>query len=359
MPAYIQAIGTAVPSNRFAQSDLLQFMIRNHGLDEVAAHRLRVLYRAGGIQYRHSVLTDFGKTAEDTQEFFPPSNSSQSPPDTRSRMQAFDRHALPLALQAIQNTGIEPTSISHLITVSCTGLQAPGIDIALLQQFGKLTGVQRFAIQFMGCYAAIPALRLAKAICEADPKSKVLVLSVELCTLHFQNKPTVDNLLANSLFADGAAAVMLSGRNNEDSKWQIGPTFSAVLPEGISDMAWNVGPFGFEMRLSDKIPSLLETALPHLKAELQSQLAMGKNADEAYAIHPGGKAIVEALGRSLDIPSESLRPSLNVLKNYGNMSSPTLLFVLQSLLDTKANHIHSMAFGPGLSLESLSFNRHA
>jgi len=360
MPAYLTALGTALPPFGFPQGELLDFMIKAHQLSDVEAHQLSVLYRASGIQKRYSVLPDFGRNSEN-QSFFPKNESLEPFPDTRKRMDTYFENALPLSLQAIESGRIQTEGITHLITVTCTGLQAPGLDIQLLRHLNIEQGVERYGIQFMGCYAAIPALRLAKSICESKPDSKILIVCLELCTLHFQKEPTADNLLANCLFADGCAAALVSA-NQTESCFEIKDSFSAIIDEGKDDMAWHAGIFGFEMKLSQNIPAILQKHIVKLRVSLEQGLGKEINAKWEFAIHPGGKGIVESIGRAFMLEKQKLATSLSVLRNHGNMSSPTILFVLKEFMNMgfqENKDILSLAFGPGLSFEALHLTYHA
>ncbi len=361
MPAYLTALGTALPPFGFPQGDLLDFMIKAHQLSPDEAHQLSVLYRASGIQKRYSVLSDFGQKSENY-SFFPNNNSLEPFPNTRKRMDTYFENALPLSLKAIESGRVNTSGITHLITVSCTGLQAPGLDIQLLAHLKLNQGVERFGIQFMGCYAAIPALRLAKAICESKPQSKILIVCLELCTLHFQKEATQDNLLANCLFGDGCAVALVSADKSQKGCFEIKDSFSAIIDEGKDDMAWHAGIFGFEMKLSQHIPAILGKHIVKLRASLEA--ALGKEIDEnwEFAIHPGGKGIVESIGRAFELEKEKLAASLAVLRNHGNMSSSTILFVLKEFMNQgfqENKDVLSLAFGPGLSFEAIHMQYHA
>lgn len=361
MPAYLTALGTALPPFGFSQRDLLDFMVKAHRLSADDAHQLSVLYRASGIQKRYSVLADFGQKNED-QTFFPNNESLEPFPDTRKRMDTYFKNALSLGLQAIESGRINTEGITHLITVTCTGLQAPGLDIQLLNYLNIEQGVERYGIQFMGCYAAIPALRLAKSLCESKPDSKVLIVCLELCTLHFQREPTADNLLANCLFADGCAAAMVSANKGTEACFEIMDSFSAIIDEGKDDMAWHAGIFGFEMKLSQQIPAILQKHIVKLRGSLEAALGKEIDTNWEFAIHPGGKGIVESIGRAFELEKEKLASSLKVLRDHGNMSSPTILFVLKEFMNIGFNEnkdILSLAFGPGLSFEALHLTYHA
>lgn len=361
MPAYLTALGTALPPFSFQQGELLDFMIKAHQLAPEEAHQLSVLYRASGIKNRHSVLPDFGQKIGN-QSFFPQNESLEPFPDTRKRMDTYFENALPLSLQAIEGGRINTDGITHLITVTCTGLQAPGLDIQLLRHLNIEQGVERYGIQFMGCYAAIPALRLAKSICESKPSSKVLIVCLELCSLHFQKEPTADNLLANCLFADGCAAALVTSNKGTGSCFEIKDSFSAIIDEGKEDMAWHAGIFGFEMKLSQNIPAILKKHIVKLRDSLERALGKEINQNWEFAIHPGGKGIVESIGKAFELEKGKLASSLKVLREHGNMSSPTILFVLKEFMNLgfrDNKDILSLAFGPGLSFEALHLAYHA
>ena len=221
------AIGTAVPGAARAQSDLVAFMKRAHGADPRLARRLEVLYRRSGIAQRHSCLEDYGR---DPAAFtFYPREWLGSPPSTAARMAAYRAAALPLARAAAERAlarrpGLAPQAVTHLIVTSCTGFYSPGLDVDLVTALGLSPQVARTLVGFQGCHAGVSSLRLADAICCGDPQAVVLVVCVELCTLHFQIEPSDDNLLANSLFADGAAAAVVAADSHEGARgaWQDG-----------------------------------------------------------------------------------------------------------------------------------------
>ena len=319
------------------------------------SRKLKALYRSTKIEQRHSVLSDYGQPLGQY-SFYPNSQDLEPFPTTADRMHAYQQFALPLATEAAQNciNSVDfPVHISHLITVSCTGLYAPGIDIELIQSLGLQTSTQRTAINFMGCYGAFNALKVAKAITEANAQAQVLVVCVELCTLHFQKTQQDDYLLSNALFADGAAAALITA-NPKTKSLKMKDFACEIVAEGSKDMAWKVANHGFEMVLSSYIPSLVKSGIKSLTDKL---LSKGEVFD-FYAIHPGGKAILEAIEASLNISKDDNRFAYQVLKQYGNMSSCTVLFVLKALLNNLQPSDHqkqilSCAFGPGLTLETM------
>ncbi|MDF9800442.1 alpha-pyrone synthase [Catalinimonas alkaloidigena] len=377
MPSYINAIGTAVPRHKIEQSSILNFMAKAHRMNSEEKQRLKALYRASGIKYRHSVLPDFGLTQDF--RFFPDNEDMEPFPSIGQRMELYRDEALKLSLQAVDDCLqsqkiIQTEEITHLIMVSCTGMYAPGIDIEIVNQLGLRSNVQRTCINFMGCYAAFNGLKVADHIISSFSQAKVLVVCTELCTIHFQKKKDEDTLLANALFADGSAAVLLSSQL-EKGKAQLAleQFYCDLAPEGKEDMAWQIGDFGFEMKLSAYVPEIIRKGIKELTERLVSQLSLENTAFEDeekdkiadyFAIHPGGKRILQVIEERLDLSSEDNRYAYRVLQEFGNMSSPTILFVLKTLLNdlTASDHdkqILSFAFGPGLTLESMLLRIHS
>ncbi len=361
MKSHITAIGTAVPPYKITQLQIADFMATALELNEIEQKRLKALYRATGIQSRYTVLEDYSRQPGEY-EFYGNGVAMEPFPVISQRMELYRRHASQLCIQAIEQclqaqTAVTRQQITHLITVSCTGMYAPGIDIEIIEEMGLPTHIQRTAINFMGCYAAFPALKAADHICRANPDAVVLVVCVELCSLHFQKHPTDDHLLANALFADGAAAVLVQPHPTEASL-QIETFYGDLIPVGKKDMAWHISDFGFEMTLSAYVPDLIEQGIGTLTQQLFKNLPVGLSDISLFAIHPGGKRILEVIEKQLALPPNANRYAYEVLRDYGNMSSPTVLFVLQELKKNlqpsdNGSYILSFAFGPGLTLESM------
>lgn len=361
----IQSIGTAVPENSIDQRQIAEFMAQAHGFDSDQKNKLKALYRASGISQRHSVVSDYGSLDPTVWSFYPPSKDLRPYPTTADRSKLYQKHALNLSLKAVNNcleeVAIAIKDITHLITVSCTGMYAPGLDIDLVKALGLPTSIQRTSVNFMGCYAALTGMKAADAICKSQPEANVLIVATELCTIHFQNKTDDDNLLANAIFSDGSAAMLMTGRahENKDGVKLIPKAFHCeLLSDGAKDMAWNIGDFGFEMRLSAYVPNLVQSGIKSLVHSLTDSLE--ESAIQHYAIHPGGKKILTVIEEELGIEKSANQHAHQVLRQYGNMSSPTVLFVLKALIDSltkenKGENILSLAFGPGLTLESVLF----
>ena len=372
MPAYITAIGTAVPENQIDQQTIADFMCGAMALNEIETRKLKALYRQTKIAQRHSVISDYAKK-NGSFCFFPNSPDLEPFPSILQRMVEYRKHALPLAIKAINNCfendpENSKDNITHLITVSCTGMYAPGLDIDLVQEMGFPTNIKRTCINFMGCYGAFNALKLADSICKAEEQAKVLIVCAELCTLHFQKKISDNNLLSNALFADGAAAVLVEGSilkknnaaNNDFSKrtYLLKSFYCDLFSEGKNDMEWNIADFGFEMILSSNVPKIVKSGIGILYDKLLMESNIERENISLYAIHPGGKAILEAIESALNLTKTDNKYAYETLNNYGNMSSATVLFVLKNLMGqlTEADinkNVLSCAFGPGLTLESM------
>jgi len=359
--SYITAVGTATPENKFSQNTLADFMVKAMQLDYENSRKLKTIFRASGIETRYSVLDDYGKEKNFT--FYPNTHDFEPFPSTKERVNAFRTHALTLSISAADRAfenipAFDRSKITHLIVVCCTGMYAPGLDIDLVKSLKLSPSVQRTCITFMGCYAAFNALKVADAFCKAESDAKVLIVCTELCSLHFQKRPTEDNLLSNAIFADGSAAVIMESIST--SKLKLKPErFHSELVEGSEqEMAWAIGNVGFEMKLSTYVPGVIKGGVRNLTDVLLTKLSKQIKEIKFFAIHPGGKKILEVIEQELMISKEKNSSAYTVLKNFGNMSSPTVLFVLQDVIkriDSNDNgqHILSLAFGPGLTLESM------
>lgn len=364
--SFITSIGTANPANKFNQSQLADFMVRAMKLNEEEERKLKVIFRVTGIESRYSVIEDYGREIDFS---FYSNNTNLDPfPTTKQRLELFRKESVKLSLDAIASClnkapSFDTKNITHLIVVSCTGMYAPGLDIDLVKSLNLSSSINRLCINFMGCYAAFNAIKLADSFCAADPKAKVLIVCTELCSIHFQKEFTEDNLLANALFADGAAALLIEGEPRRRVNLKPVSFFCDLAPEGEQDMAWTVGDLGFEMKLSAYVPEIIKNGIAKLTSNLLAQISQQLTDVSYYAIHPGGKKILEVIEQELDLSKADNRAAYEVLKNYGNMSSPTVLFVLNEISKNLTNtddgkKILSFAFGPGLTLESMVLEIH-
>jgi len=361
--SYITALNTANPPFTISQQQSADFSAHFMGKTKDEKRKIRILQRATGIKNRYTVLEDY--TKKENFDFFPNAENLEPFPTTSQRMKVYEKWATKLGLEAAKPIieGREK-EITHLITVSCTGMFAPGIDIELVENLGLKSSVQRTSINFMGCYASFTALKVADAFCKAFD-AKVLIVGVELCTLHFQKQSDDDNILANSIFADGAAAVLVESKPQPNkANLFLKKFYCDLVPKGKRDMAWYIRDTGFEMRLSSYVANILGEEVEQILNKLMVGLDIDKNADtiSQWAIHPGGKKILEMLAKKLTINKSKLDIPFKIWEEYGNMSSVTVLFVLKELLHNKEKYqiknnqlIPSLAFGPGLTVESAIF----
>lgn len=369
MSSYIHSIATAVPDNAYDQQDIREAMKRYIGDDRRTRHLLHRIYTQSGIETRHSVIPDLNGSVNGERLFFRP-DKTLGAPSTGTRNRLYTEHAQRLFVETgqkilAQNPSVQPADITHVITVSCTGFYAPGPDFTLVQELGLLPATQRYNLGFMGCYAAFPALKMAESFCRIDPKAHVLVICLELCTLHLQMGQEVDQLLSASVFADGAAGCLVSNSLPDGCpKAYRMERFATTLTEkGRDDMAWTVGDSGFEMVLSTYVPDIIEANLQGALAPLFHDLDLDSRDIDHWAVHPGGRAILDKVEQSLQLKAEQLASSRHTLAHYGNMSSATILFVLKHLLELPLNkheeQVLAMAFGPGLTIESGRFTKTA
>ncbi len=353
----IIALGTAVPKHKHNQADILQFMQQVYAMDAVENRKLKFLYNMSGIASRYSPIPDYSHQMPEW-KFYPNNEALYPFPSLELRMQWYQQHAAPLSVEAIRNCAegiIHTNQITHLITVSCTGMSAPGLDLQVMDLLDLPKQTYRTSLNFMGCYAAIHALKLADAICKTDTAARVMIVCTELCTLHFQKEPTPDNIASTLLFGDGSAAVLVTHDSFPLKGLHLKGFYSEVVPKGKQDMAWELSSTGFLMTLSGYIPDLIEEDFNQLVQRALQQADINKEAINQWCIHPGGKRIVETIQKSLGLKPDDLRASYKVLQEFGNMSSPTLMFVLKELMhQQQEGAVFAAAFGPGLTMETFT-----
>jgi len=361
MKSYITAIGTATPKNKANQQQASRILADVLNLEEREGRKLGVLFRATGIESRHSIVEDFTKKRGEYSFF--PNDVIEDFPSVGKRMEMFEKEALPLATDAINSCfdsqkDVTINDVTHLIVVSCTGMYAPGLDIEIIQHYNLRPDIKRTAINFMGCYAALNALKIADAFCKADSTATILIVCVELCTLHFQKDLNKDQLLATAIFSDGAAAVLVRPNPSKQISLSIENAYCTMALHGKNEMAWHISDKGFIMTLTSYVPDLIKEGIKELTNSLLQNIDLSEVS--FFAIHPGGRKILEVIEEELGLTKEDNCHAYEVLRNYGNMSSPTILFVLQSIFKNihpldKNKKILSFAFGPGLTLESMLF----
>jgi predicted naringenin-chalcone synthase len=359
------AIGTSVPSNRYSQQAIADFMISYFNIPTDDSRKLSVVYKKSGIDFRHSVLPDFHNNGHLPLLF----NGGSVNPPLSARMGIYESSALQLATEAVKDCikGLDKKSekflgtITHLITVSCTGMSAPGLDIKLMNALRLPDTIERTSINFMGCYAGFHALKIADAICRSDEKATVLIVMVELCSIHFQPEIDNENMVVNSLFADGAAALIISSKkklkNTHLPSLRLSGFHSKVIHAGGAMMTWHPSEKGFLMGLDSLVPQLIESNARPLIAEAVDKFSIRKMDGLNWVVHPGGRKILEAVQRGINLQADDLKESYIVLKNFGNMSSPSIFFVLKGMLRKnqpwkKKECIIAAGFGPGITIET-------
>lgn len=332
--SYIQHIGTAVPKHSLTQSEFAE-IYSSMTEDSDIQRKIKFLTARSAIDKRHCVEPDIKKLIELSLE---------------EKLATYHSNALELAKEAVVTNRAyteHKDHITDIVFISCTGMQAPGVEIDLIQKLGLSASIRRYNVNFMGCYAALTGLRMAKDIC-ATPGRTVLMISVELCTLHFQHQFIDDYLLSNSIFADGAASVIITSEQH-NAKYKLEDFESRLIPASKDEMSWKISPSGFLMTLSGEVPKTISKSLTEKRLFNKEPNSVG------WAIHPGGKQIVDGIKGTLGLEESEVTASRKVLLENGNMSSATILFVLKEMLQNRPSakqEFIACAFGPGLTLES-------
>ncbi|MHB9880533.1 type III polyketide synthase [Pacificimonas sp. ICDLI1SI03] len=350
--AHINAIATANPPNDIhgAYVDLIA-----NRLDPRQRRLFKRMAGRAGISHRYSVFTPGEANGEsaDAEGFFRHGDY----PGTQARMARYEAEAPALAMAAIAELDPDAATITHLVVCSCTGFTAPGLDQHIAKALGLRADVERTVVGFMGCYAAVNSLRLAHHIVRSTPEARVLVVNVELCSLHFQDTVDLEKTLSSMLFADGATAALVTA---DETGFALEDFRAAAIADSAEAITWRIGDSGFDMHLSGEVPRHIETALKAGADAEDGGLLRGMPADsyDVWAVHAGGRTILDAVEKGFGLPADALDRSRKVLDTYGNMSSATLMFVLSGLLkeDTRVKRGVGMAFGPGLAAESFRFH---
>jgi len=407
MSVTLRALQTVVPPTILVQEQVRDVFAAQPGLSRLGQRLVTTSFNLSGIDRRHTVIDELTLDSDKADpQFFDAATQRLLMPGTRVRNELYIVEATKLFVEAGRRAlaacpDIDAADVTHVVTVSCTGFYAPGPDYMLVRELGLSPATQRYHLGFMGCYASMPALRTAKQFVEADPNAVVLVVSAELCSLHLRTSDDPDTIVASSLFSDGAAAGIVSSRSPAPGELALDlDRFETVItPVGEGDMAWKIGDEGFEMVLSTYVPHIIDehieaalaplfagdaslvAALTPPAAELERELvgavaggsgtvpaespagtpsgvaaATLSSAIAHWAIHPGGRSILDKTEAKLGLTESQLVPSRETLRQYGNMSSATVLFVLKAILDAPATadgeRVCAMAFGPGLTVES-------
>jgi predicted naringenin-chalcone synthase len=362
MSLAILGVGTALPLHSIEQKDAARLAKPLLCRTDEEARLLESLYEKTRILKRGSVLLEGRNETGPRQSFFLPAKTEcDQGPTTEERMERYIKEAPLLALasaqEALAESGIKAFEMTHLITVSCTGFVAPGFDIALIKELGLNPQVARTHVGFMGCHGAVNGLRVAQAFVEADPKAKVLLVSVELCSLHFSYEWDPGKIVANGIFADGSGALVgVHAKERPSVIWKVRATGSSIFPDSENAMSWKIGNHGFEMTLSAKVPSLIKTYLKPWLGEWLREKSLSLDEIKSWAIHPGGPRVLDAVEAALGLLKEATKVSRTVLGECGNMSSATLLLILKRLRFEKAQKpCLALGFGPGLASEAALF----
>lgn len=353
MTARIASIGTAVPVTSVSQQDLGAFFAGQPLVDRLTQRRRTAVFSATGIDKRHTVLTGLSGSPDGT---FIADDGTLLTPTTRVRNDLYRLRAPVLAAHAARDAlvsgGIAADRITHVVTVSCTGFFAPGIDYHLVQDLGLPRTVVRTHLGFMGCAAALPALRLASGMTAAHPDAVVLVVCVELCSIHITASPDPEQIVASAVFADGASAAVVTADDHDGLPGGImlDRFATALTDEGESDMYWTIGDHGFEMTLSAEVPRIIGREIRNVVDAFLGN----EPHPHTWAVHPGGRSVLDRVETGLELPASAMAVSRSVLRDYGNMSSATILFILHRLMHDPAvtGPIATLAFGPGLTVES-------
>lgn len=356
MTSSILGIGTAVPATRLRQDDVRDLLAAQPDLDRRAQRLLGAAFGAAAIDTRYSVLGELGGGAPSGLALRD-GGTELRVPSTGERNAEYRRVAPALfaeaARDALTRAGVSADEVTHLITVSCTGLFAPGPDYLLVRDLGLSPATERYHLGFVGCAAAIPGLRAAHRIATAQPKAVVLVVCAELCSLHIRSSSDPEQIVAASIFADGAAAAVVSAdpARRTGARLDLEGFGTRLADEGEHDMVWTIGDEGFEMTLTAEVPRIVGRTIEAVTTDLFG----GTAAVDAWAVHPGGRSVLDRVEAGLSLDADALDDSRAVLREYGNMSSATILFVLQRMLAGDrydGERLAVLAFGPGLTVEA-------
>ncbi|WP_127473493.1 type III polyketide synthase [Microbacterium sulfonylureivorans] len=367
MSPRIVSIGTSVPATRVSQDHARDLFALQPGVDRLTQRLIRAAFDAAAIEHRHTVLSQLAEpgAAVGDDDGFIDAAGTLLRPTTGTRNDVYIREAPGLyaeaARAALRDAAVEASAVTHVVTVSCTGFFAPGPDFRLVRDIGLDPAVERYHLGFIGCAAALPGLRLATRIAAADPEAVVLVVCVELCTLHIRPSADPQQIVAGSVFADGGAAAIVTADPGvgRAGGLEIDRFATALTTEGEEDMVWTIGDHGFEMILSAEVPRIVGR---EIRGAVDRFLA-GETAPDAWAVHPGGRSVLDRVEAGLDLDSAALDASRAVLRDYGNMSSATVMFILRRMLHDDAvadgTRLAALAFGPGLTVESALLTKRA
>lgn len=354
-------IATASPPFKVAQNFAAIELKKRMGGTSAISRMIDMAANQSGIDHRFFVIQDGNENS--TEKLFTKDGKYFSP-DTKTRMIEYEKWSISLAKQAVKDLAeknkIDFSLIDRIITISCTGFFAPGLDYELIKEFNISPSVKRTNIGFMGCAASLVGVNSVSEAMKHNRNENILMVSVELCSLHLQTEPTRDNILANMIFADGAAAAFFSKNNHSDqSKLEIQFVESFLFEDSAKFMGWKIGNNGFEMMLSSELPKIILNSTAPTAKKILRKNGIDISQIKHWALHPGGRAILDSLQNGLELSDEQLKPSREVLRNFGNLSSVSILFVLKNILENtqliKDDYLCAIAFGPGLTMELVLF----
>jgi predicted naringenin-chalcone synthase len=356
---FIHSVGSAVPEHSLLQKEMCELVLSATPQDEKLRNLITAIYGNSGIEKRYAAVADFQNVAG-SPPFIPREARAEVGPTTSFRSRMYEEESVKVSMRAVEKMlsnipSFDRSSITHIVTASCTGFVAPGLDVYLQRALSLSSDVERYHIGFMGCFAAFPALRVAHAIAQSDHDAKILVVCVELCSLHYCHAFDSETIVTNSLFADGAAAVLVSSKpgDGNGSGYLVRSFVSRLIEESGNDIHWRIGDHGFEMTLSMSVPFVIEKNIAALVEDVSRKAGLSSRDVAHWAVHPGGRAILDKAAQALGKERDEFSSSYKILKQYGNMSSATVLFVLEDLLASSVRgNVFAAAFGPGLSAES-------
>ncbi len=358
---YIHSIKTANPRNKISQKDALEYLINSfEAVSEEEQRKLNAVFKRSGIDQRYTVVDSYL-----TERNFLWGRENGDVPWTHERMELFKTSAVDLAAESVPSSvSIEKDPSQALITVSCTGLMAPGLEILLSQKLGIDPDSLKMAVNFMGCYGTFHAWKMASGILHSQKTKSVLITSTELCSIHFQKNMRESDILGNALFGDGAAScLMASEKLQGQASLELIKSGNHLFSDAHHDLKWDVTNTGFEMVLSTALPGIIKDQIPNVIRDFLQDTGISMSGIDHYAIHPGGKRILDEFQAALSIEDEAISSSREILREYGNMSSASILFVLKRTLEkiqqeTSSKNILSIAFGPGFTIELALFRSH-
>jgi len=368
MLAALLGLGTATPPLSLTRDESIDAARVLCAENDDQAAMLGTLHRQSGVEARQVVYTPeefryivYGEGECDSP--FIPKGVGDRGPSTAERMERFEAEALPIALkacrEALEAAEADPGSITHLVTVSCTGLAAPGVDLGLMKALGMSPSVERTHVGFMGCHGALNGLRVARGLIAAEPGARVLLCSIELCSLHYSYGWNPKRMVGNVLFSDGSAAVVMEADSNTQrpgDRWRLAANGARLFPDSERAMAWLVRDHGFEMILSTRVPGLIQRNLRPWLDEWLAGRGLSVGEIGSWAVHPGGPRVLSGVGEALGVEPPALDAARTILARHGNMSSATVLFILNELTRQQAPlPCVAMGFGPGLAAEVALF----